>query len=188
LLLLSPSDLSDPAAAFPRIERLYHQSGGRYVGTIFLLHEKATGNNGTIGYMNLQARYGGFNPCTESLLTATSVFGAFDIPILPIYSIASFQKTVDSFRRQISGSTRPDQTSSGKPAALLLPYCTLCPPIQEYARNILGEEYHTLAEIAQAATTTDGQVAMRALLSDQSNSHSVAEEVIDFWAQEYCTG
>jgi hypothetical protein len=102
-----------------------------------------------------------------------------------MYSIESFQNIVDSFRRQVSASTKPDQVSTGNPAALLLPYCTLCPPIQEHARNILGEAYHTVAEVALAATSTDGQVALRDLLSDQS--HSMAEEVIDFWAQEYCT-
>jgi hypothetical protein len=57
LLLLSASDISDPATALPRVERLYHLAGGRHVGIIFLLQEKTSGNNGTFGYMNLQARH-----------------------------------------------------------------------------------------------------------------------------------
>ncbi|EPE32399.1 hypothetical protein GLAREA_07532 [Glarea lozoyensis ATCC 20868] len=169
LLLLSSSDLLDPTTSTTRIERLFHQSGGRNVGIIFLLHDKAPGKTGTIGYMNLQA----------------NILGVFDMPILPLYSIASFQQTLDKFRRAVSSSTKPKSVSSGNPAVVLLPYCTLRPPIPEHTRNILGEEYHCIAELAQAATTPDGQVALRRLLPDPSNS--VVDEVIDFWAQEYCT-
>jgi hypothetical protein len=107
------------------------------------------------------------------------------MPILPLYSIASFQQTVEQFRQAISGSTKPTSASSGNPAAVLLPYCTLRPPIPEHTRNILSEGYHSIAELAQAATTADGQLALRRLLPDPSNS--VVDEVIDFWAQEYCT-
>ena len=107
------------------------------------------------------------------------------MPIFPLFSITSFQKSVDKMRQQVSTSTKSASASNGNPAALLLPYCTLCPPIPEHARNVLGEAYHSMAELAQAATTTDGQTALRSLLSDPS--HSVVEEIIDFWAQEYCT-
>jgi len=39
-----------------RIERLYHLTGGRQVGIIFLLQEKSPNGSGTIPYMNLQCR------------------------------------------------------------------------------------------------------------------------------------
>ena len=56
LLLLSSSDLADSTTTVSRIERLYHQSGGRHVGIVFLVSEKKPGNNGTFGYVNLQVK------------------------------------------------------------------------------------------------------------------------------------
>jgi hypothetical protein len=119
-----------------------------------------------------------------SQLTRFSILGVFDMPILPMYSIASFQKAVDQFRQQVSAITRPDRVSNGNPAVILLPYCTLCPPIPEHTRNVLGEGYHSIAELAQAATTGEGQIALRSLLPE--SSPSVGDEIVDFWAKEYC--
>ena len=56
LILLSSSDLQPLAPAMARIERLYHSSGGRHVGVIFLLNEKSPKSNGIIDFMNLQTR------------------------------------------------------------------------------------------------------------------------------------
>jgi hypothetical protein len=56
LILLSSSDLQTPKAEMDRIERLYHQTGGRHVGIVFLLQENAPIGNGTIAFMKLQAR------------------------------------------------------------------------------------------------------------------------------------
>jgi hypothetical protein len=56
LILLSSSDLQPPKAEMDRIERLYHQTGGRHVGIVFLLQENAHIGNGTIAFMKLQAR------------------------------------------------------------------------------------------------------------------------------------
>jgi hypothetical protein len=56
LLLLSPADIQPLEPAMARIERLYHQTGGRQVGIVFLMQEKSSGGNGTISYMNLQSR------------------------------------------------------------------------------------------------------------------------------------
>ncbi len=57
LLLLSPTDLRMDGNAMARIERLYHHNGGRNIGILFLLREKTPQGNGTIAFMNLQARY-----------------------------------------------------------------------------------------------------------------------------------
>jgi hypothetical protein len=113
-----------------------------------------------------------------SQLTRFSILGVFDMPILPMYSIASFQKAVDQFRQQVSAITRPDRVSNGNPAVILLP------PIPEHTRNVLGEGYHSIAELAQAATTGEGQIALRSLLPE--SSPSVGDEIVDFWAKEYC--
>ena len=52
----------------------------------------------------------------------------------------------------------------------------------EHSRNVLGEHCRSLAEVAQAATTSDGQMMLNRVLPKH-----VAEEVIGFWEQEYCT-
>ena len=57
LLLLSSVDLKSPTTSMARIERLYHQNGGKHVGIVFLLNEKSPSRNGTIALMELQARY-----------------------------------------------------------------------------------------------------------------------------------
>jgi len=57
VLVLSSSDLEPPASSMARIERLYHQTGGRQVGIVFLLEEQSQNSNGTISFMHLQARY-----------------------------------------------------------------------------------------------------------------------------------
>jgi len=56
ILLLSSSDLQHPASSTDRIQRLYHQTGGRHVGIVFLLNETTQSGNGTVSLMNLQAR------------------------------------------------------------------------------------------------------------------------------------
>lgn len=62
LLLLSASD-SEP---LERIERIFHLTGGRQVGVVFLLKEQFSKGkrNGMVAYLNLQARF----------VTATLVF------------------------------------------------------------------------------------------------------------------
>ncbi|KAM0164468.1 hypothetical protein ACHAPG_000666 [Botrytis cinerea] len=57
VLLLSSSDMQPMANLSARIERLYHQTGGRNVGIIFLLREKGGNDNGLKDFMNLQIRY-----------------------------------------------------------------------------------------------------------------------------------
>ena len=56
MILLSSSDLQPLATAMARIERLYHSSGGRYVGVVFLLNEKSPKSDGTMDFMTIQAR------------------------------------------------------------------------------------------------------------------------------------
>jgi hypothetical protein len=56
MILLSISDLQPLTTAMARIERVYHCSGGKYVGVVFLLNEKSPRINGTVDFMNLQAK------------------------------------------------------------------------------------------------------------------------------------
>ncbi|KAM3066870.1 hypothetical protein ACMFMF_009921 [Clarireedia jacksonii] len=54
-LLLSSSDLDTPAAVMGRVERLYHQTGGRDIGIIFLLQTNGRSND-TTAFLKLQVR------------------------------------------------------------------------------------------------------------------------------------
>ena len=55
-LLLSTIDLQQLTDTLARIERLYHQRGGRHVGIVFFLNEEGNAQNGTLQMMNLQAQ------------------------------------------------------------------------------------------------------------------------------------
>ena len=57
IILLSATDVSPPEKALDRMERLYHQTGGRHVGIMFLIRETHSQGDGTRGFMSLQARY-----------------------------------------------------------------------------------------------------------------------------------
>lgn len=56
-LLLSASDSSSASGYMDRIERLYHQKGGRDVGIVFLLQEKPGKDSGMLALMELQSRW-----------------------------------------------------------------------------------------------------------------------------------
>ena len=56
IILLSSVDTETSSPQLARIQRLYHQNGGRNVGLVFLLKEKGSRSNGTIEFMKLGAR------------------------------------------------------------------------------------------------------------------------------------
>lgn len=47
----------------------------------------------------------------------------------------------------------------------------------------MSDIYHSIPEIAQAATTRDGQDILRQWLSEPSTG--VVENILEFWKQEY---
>ncbi|TVY57111.1 hypothetical protein LCER1_G000796 [Lachnellula cervina] len=167
LLLLSTSDVEHPGTAMARIERLYHQTGGRQVGIIFLLQEKSPNGNGTISYMNLQS----------------SLLSAFDMPTIPLFSIRSLPDTLFKFQRQLVATREEIHIPRARPAITLLPYCTLKPPMSEHPKNLLSDICHTVGELAGIATTRDGQTYIRSLVSEPGST--VADDIIDFWEQEF---
>ncbi|TVY42300.1 hypothetical protein LSUB1_G001054 [Lachnellula subtilissima] len=167
LLLLSASDVERPGTAMSRIERLYHQTGGRQVGIIFLLQEKSPNGNGTIPYMNIQC----------------SLLSAFDMPTIPLFSTRSLLDTLFKFQRQLVSTRAEIYMPRARPDVTLLPYCFLKPPMPEHPKNLLSDVVHTMGELAGAATTLDGQKCIRSLVSEPGST--VAEDIIEFWGQEY---
>ncbi|KAJ8070013.1 hypothetical protein OCU04_000416 [Sclerotinia nivalis] len=164
VLLLSSSDMRPSANISARIERLYHQTGGRNVGIIFLLHGKGSSDNGMKEYMNLQI----------------SLMSTFKIPILPLTSISQFLEAVQTFQRQLCivlPSRRVDAQYE------LLPFNNVGNAITEHTRNILSDICHSIPELARTAATVAGQEKLREWLSEP-NAES-AEDVIDFWKREY---
>lgn len=56
IFLLSGHDMQPPMNAVARVERLYHKTGGRDLGVIFLLQENPPHGNGTTAFMELQMK------------------------------------------------------------------------------------------------------------------------------------
>ncbi|KAK2628051.1 hypothetical protein QTJ16_002697 [Diplocarpon rosae] len=171
LLALSPSDLipeSGANPAMPRIQRLYHHTGGMNVGILFLLNEKLPKGNGSVALMSLQATL----PQT------------FCMPIIPLASLASLQTSLAAFQKQLVKKRR-SQTSAEmalSPVTSLLPYATNNPPLPEHARNVLSDICRNISDIARVATTREGQQLLREYLEDKHPG--AVRDIIDFWVQE----
>lgn len=56
IVLISPSDMYPTTLIMGRIERLYHLTGGRNVGIVFLIQDSVSRENGVRTLMTLQAR------------------------------------------------------------------------------------------------------------------------------------
>lgn len=107
----------------------------------------------------------------------------FGIPVMPLTTLANLQSTLSSFQKQLYNS-RLAAASIPRPSPVitLLPYCSNN-PLPEHARNVLSDLVHSIPDLAQAATTRDGQTALRQWFSG-SMPH-VAEDVVAFWEQEF---
>ncbi|KAF7892938.1 uncharacterized protein EAF02_000476 [Botrytis sinoallii] len=164
VLLLSSIDMQPIANASARVERLYHQTGGRNVGIIFLLREKDSNDNGLKEFMDLQI----------------SLMSTFKMPILPLISVPQILSIVQPFQRQlcvVPSSKRVDAQYE------LLPFSHVGNTMTEHTRNILSDICHSVPELARTASTTDGPKQLRDWLSEP-NPES-AQDVIDFWKREY---
>ncbi|TGO84909.1 hypothetical protein BPOR_0452g00080 [Botrytis porri] len=165
VLLLSSSDMQPIANLSARIERLYHQTGGRNVGIIFLLREKdGNEDNGLKEFLNLQI----------------SLMSTFKIPILPLMSVPQILSIVQPFQRQVCivpSSERVDAQYE------LLPFSHVGNTMTEHTRNVLSDICQSVPELARTASTTDGQKQLREWLSEPSPES--AQDVIDFWTREY---
>ncbi|KAI9730459.1 MAG: hypothetical protein M1818_008154 [Claussenomyces sp. TS43310] len=168
LLLLSALDLRASDQAMARIERLYHLNGSRLNGIIFLLNGTAPQEESMNAYMSLQA----------NLLNSS-----FDIHVLPLFDTSSLSELVFTFHRQLL-QNRVIPTPLQQ-ASRILPYCSANRPLPEHTRHVISDIVPNLKELARAATTEDGQHLIRQWLM---GSPAQADDVIDFWLQEYVVG
>jgi hypothetical protein len=111
-----------------------------------------------------------------------SLLSTFEIPIIPISSVSGLQQFVSSFQRQLV-QARYTLRPPANPATELLPYCSVSGLIPEHTRNVLSDICHSMPELAQAATTQEGQAVLRQWLAEPSPA--VVENIIEFWKQEY---
>jgi hypothetical protein len=105
------------------------------------------------------------------------------MPIIPLSSVSTLRATLSSFQRQLSQTRSAGRPPQINPTTALLPFCSVNGPIPEHARNVLSDICHSIPELAQAATTRDGQDALRQWLTEPSPD--VAGNIIEFWEQEY---
>jgi hypothetical protein len=99
-----------------------------------------------------------------------------------MFEVGSIQKTLFTFQQQLVHTKRAVASAQRiNPVTTLLPYCSTNPPIPEHVRNILSDVCKSIPDIAQAATTQDGQWRLRQWLPDTG----VAEDIIGFWEQEF---
>jgi hypothetical protein len=64
----------------------------------------------------------------------------------------------------------------------VLPFCTALAPLPEHTKNVLSDICPSIGDLARAATSKEGQEAIRHWLSGPTTQ---AEEVIGFWLNEY---
>lgn len=67
------------------------------------------------------------------------------------------------------------------PPVTILPHCSPGAQLQEHAKNVLSDMFHGFSELAVAATTPEGQHAIREYVPDKGQ----AEEAIRFWLYEF---
>lgn len=102
------------------------------------------------------------------------------MPIIPLASASSLPTAVSSFQRQLAHSQLAARPRID-PSTAVLPYCSVNGLIPEHSRNVLSDICHSIPELAQAATTGDGQDRLRQWLTEPSQ----AEQIMEFWKQEY---
>jgi len=111
----------------------------------------------------------------------TSLLPTFEIPIIPLFSVSTLQSTLFGFQRQlVVGRKSAASTPRSDSRITLLPYCSVNTPIPEHDRNVLSELYHSIPEVAQAATTREGQEALKEWL----DGPLLAASVVGFWEEE----
>jgi hypothetical protein len=96
--------------------------------------------------------------------------------MLPLSSAAALPETLYAFQHQL---LQPRSLAAPANPATILGSCSLNAPMAEHATNVLGDICASLRELARAATSTQGQEALRQWLG------APAEDVIGFWLNEY---
>lgn len=107
---------------------------------------------------------------------------AFEIPVIPLHSVSSLQSTLLNFQKQIIQTQRTTSPPKIDPLRTLLPFCSVNGLIPEHARNILGDICHSMPELAQAASTKDGQEGLGKWFADNPDLMGV---MVGFWEQEF---
>lgn len=106
------------------------------------------------------------------------------MPIIPLYNLDSLLKTLYDFNHAFFINSTDQAKLTIRPGTHVLPYCSANPPLSEHSRNILRDLVPCLRDLADAATTRDGQAAIRESFGGEKGA-IVANDVMDFWRVEY---
>ncbi|OBT59467.1 hypothetical protein VE04_00294 [Pseudogymnoascus sp. 24MN13] len=161
-LLLSASDLDTQEEAVERVERLSLFNEGQHVGIVFLLKEK-DGKNGFTAYIKLQ-----------TILLDLRL----EVSIIPLNSLRALSTAIFVCQRQLLQAKPIIALVS---PVTILPHCAARAQLLEHTRNVLSDMFHGFSELAAAATTADGQNAIKEYVPDKGQ----AEQAIEFWLSEY---
>jgi len=102
-----------------------------------------------------------------------------EVSIIPLHSLLSLPATISTYHRQTLKAKTTVVTA--KPLGVLA-YCSLTGhQLREHTVNVLSDVCHGFRELAEAATTTDGQRAIKDWVEDKAQ----AEDAIGFWLEEY---
>lgn len=111
------------------------------------------------------------------------VVDKFDIPLVPLQSMADLPSTLSKFHRaflQGDASKRLAQAPVQGVLETLLPYCVLSPPLGEHSINILSDLTVGFADIANKVNSEVGRAEILSYFGQEE-----AERIILFWMQEY---
>ena len=100
---------------------------------------------------------------------------------MPLFSISSLQATLVAFRPQLVQTTVGATPASIDPRITLVPFCSANKRLSEHTSHVLSDICHSLSEIAQSATTSDGQEYLKKWITEPN----AVEDIIGFWEQEY---
>lgn len=67
------------------------------------------------------------------------------------------------------------------PPLTILPHCSARTQLQEHTKNVLSDIFHGFSDLAEAATTANGQDVIREYVPDKGQ----ANDAIGFWLTEY---
>lgn len=101
-----------------------------------------------------------------------------EISIMPLNSLRALPTAIFVCQRQM---LQAKTIVAPVPPLSILPHCSARAQLQEHTKNVLSDMFHDFSELAVAATTAEGQNAIKEYVPDKEQ----AEEAIRFWLCEF---
>lgn len=101
-----------------------------------------------------------------------------DISIIPLNSLRALSTAIFVCQRQM---LQAKPIVAPVPPLTILPHCSARTQLQEHTKNVLSDIFHGFSDLAEAATTANGQDVIREYVPDKGQ----ANDAIGFWLTEY---